>query len=258
MHEQAQIWSLYRITNKINGKIYIGQAADLSKRWSDHRRAVRLNKPTQTIHYAMIKYGLDNFEFEVIASCTTQDDANFTETQLVEQYQSHVSTDKGYNVTLGGMNAPKTEAFKQMMRDWHASLTPEERAKISEQQRKATQQQITEKGHPGLGTKRNDEQKSNISAALKALDKVAIYTDEVRKNMSEAHIGIKDSEETKIKKSESAKEAWEKRIDYSRKCSAPGCDISGKTKYKIINGIRYCNKHGLRMLRHIRLNMLDS
>lgn len=250
MHEQAQIWSLYRITNKINGKIYIGQAADLSKRWSDHRRAVRLNKPTQAIHYAMIKYGLDNFEFEIIASCTTQDDANFTETQLVEQYQSHVSTDKGYNVTLGGMNAPKTEEFKQMMRNYHASLSSEERAEISRQQSEATFRQIAEKGHPGLGTKRTEEQKANISAALKALDKEAIYTDEVRQHMSEAHVGIKDSEETKAKKSKSAKQAWEKRIDYSRKCSAPGCEASGKIKYKIIDGIRYCNKHGLRMLRH--------
>ena len=74
--------------------------------------------------------------------------------------------------------------------------------------------------------------------------------------MSEVHIGIKDSEETKQRKSESAKEAWDKRIDYSRKCSAPGCEVSGKAKYKIINGVRYCNKHGLRMLRYGRIDCL--
>lgn len=254
MHEQAQIWSLYRITNKINGKIYIGQAADLSKRWSDHRRAVRLNKPTQTIHHAMIKYGLDNFEFEIIASCTTQDDANFTETQLVEQYQSHVSTDKGYNVTLGGMNAPKTEAFKQMMRDYHASLSIEERAEISRQQSEATYRQIKEKGHPAAGRIVSEEEKELHRKAR--LENPLEYTAELRQKMSEAHVGIKDSEETKQRKSESAKEAWDKRIDYSRKCSAPGCDVSGKAKYKIINGVRYCNKHGLRMLRYGRIDCL--
>jgi hypothetical protein len=42
------------------------------------------------------------------------------------------------------------------------------------------------------------------------------------------------------------------------KCSAPGCEISGKAKYKIINGVRYCNKHGLRMLRYNRLDTLSS
>lgn len=69
-------------------------------------------------------------------------------------------------------------------------------------------------------------------------------------------MGYKDSEETKQRKSESATEAWEKRIDYSRKCEAPGCEASGKVKYKIINGIRYCNKHGLRMLRYGRIDTL--
>jgi hypothetical protein len=76
--------------------------------------------------------------------------------------------------------------------------------------------------------------------------------------MSEAHLGIKDSEDTKQRKAESAKEAWKERIDYSRKCAAPGCEISGKAKYKIINGIRYCNKHGLRMLRYGRLDCLTA
>lgn len=254
MHKQTQIWSLYRITNKINGKIYIGQAADLSKRWSDHRRAVRLNKPTQVVHYAMIKYGLDNFEFEIIASCSAQGDANETETILVQQYESHISTDKGYNVTLGGMNAPKTEAFRQMMRDYHASLIPEERAEISRKQSEATQKQIEEKGHPAQGRVVTQEEKE-LHRKIR-LENPIEYTDEVRKNMSEAHIGIQDSEETKQKKSESAMKAWGKRIDYSRKCEAPSCDVSGKVKYKIINGIRYCNKHGLRMLRYNRLDCL--
>lgn len=252
MHEKTQIWSLYRITNKINGKIYIGQAADVSKRWHDHRRAVKLNKPTQVIHYALIKYGLDNFEFEVIASCKTQNDANETETELVKQYDSFVKNGKGYNVTLGGMNAPKTEVFRQMMREWHASLSPEERAEISKQQREATLQQIAAQGHPAQGTKRTPE-------VLKKMSEIRLanpveYTEEVRQKMSESHIGIIDSEETKQKKSESAKEAWEKRIDYSRKCEAPGCHINGKAKYKIIEGVRYCNKHGLRMLRYGRLD----
>jgi group I intron endonuclease len=256
MHKRTQIWSLYRITNTINNKIYIGQAADLSKRWSDHRRAVRLSKPTQVIHHAMIKYGIENFEFDIIASCTNQDDANYTETKLVEQYESHISTDKGYNITLGGMNAPKTEAFKQMMRNWHASLSDEERAKRSKQQSEGTLNQIATKGHPAQGTKRTPEQSQNLSRARQ--EHPVEYTDEIRQRMSEAHLGIQDSEETKQRKSESASQAWEKRIDYSRKCQAPNCEVSGKTKYKIIDGIRYCNKHGLRMLRYNRLDTLDS
>jgi group I intron endonuclease len=256
MHEKTQMWSLYRITNIINGKIYIGQAADVSKRWHDHRRAFKLNKPTQVIHYALIKYGLDNFDFEVIASCKTQDDANWAETELVKQYDSFIANGKGYNVTLGGMNSPKSEEFKQMMRDWHASLSPEERAEISKKQSEATFEQIATKGHPAQGRVVTEEERALHSKAR--LDNPLEYTEELRQRMSEAHIGIKDSEETKQRKAESAKEAWEKRIDYSRKCEAPGCEISGKVKYKIIDGVRYCNKHGLRMLRYNRLDTLDS
>jgi hypothetical protein len=125
-----------------------------------------------------------------------------------------------------------------------------------QKQREATLQQIATKGHPAQGTKRTPEQSKILSLARQ--EHPVEYTKEIREKMSESHIGIKDSDETKQKKSESAKEAWDKRIDYTRKCDAPGCDIHGKVKYKIINSIRYCNKHGLRMLRYNRLDTLDS
>ena len=137
--ETQKIWSLYRITNLINGKVYIGQAADVSKRWSDHRRAVKLNKPTQTIHHALIKYGLEHFAFDIIACCLTQEDANETETVLVSQYDSFVANGKGYNATHGGMNAPKSEEFKQTMRDHWADPNYKEQVSQSISQAYAEQ-----------------------------------------------------------------------------------------------------------------------
>jgi len=107
------IWFLYRITNLINNKVYIGQAADISKRWSTHRRAFKLNKPTQAIHHALIKYGLNNFIFETIACCKGQHNANDLETELVKQYDTFIG--RGYNATLGGMNAPKSDVWKAHM-----------------------------------------------------------------------------------------------------------------------------------------------
>lgn len=122
MHDKSQkIFSLYKITNLVNNKIYIGQTTNPRKRWYDHRIAIK--NPKQVIHHAMAKYGLDNFTFEVIAQCRTQDDANWCETELVSQYQSHISTGKGYNILLGGMTCPKTEEWKQFMSEfmtnWH-------------------------------------------------------------------------------------------------------------------------------------------
>lgn len=114
----GRIRHLYKITNKINKKIYIGQTVQPQQRWYDHKQAAK-NNPQQIIHKAMIKYGIDNFNFEILASCKSIDDANLLETELVKQYDSYVGNGKGYNATIGGMNAPKTEEWKQYMRDWH-------------------------------------------------------------------------------------------------------------------------------------------
>jgi len=172
-----KIWSLYRITNKINGKIYIGQATNISKRWSDHRAAVQKLKPTQIIHHAMIKYGLDNFEFEVIASCKTQEDANETETELVKQYDSFISNGKGYNATLGGMNAPKTEAWRNHM---SKVMTP----KLQEYFQLETPEQ-------------KEERYTKVSASLKGMQKVPgsgtkkgfKHSEESKRTFSQSHIG---------------------------------------------------------------------
>ena len=229
---------LYRITNQLNGKVYIGQS-NSKRRWSQHKYFARHPEQTgQYIHYAMAKYGVDNFVFETIATCKTQEDTDEVESLLIIQYDSR-NKNKGYNLRIGG-----TEGGR-------GAISDETKEKI----RQATIKQIATKGHPAAGRIVSQEERE-LHRKIR-LENPIEYTDEIRKNMSEAHIGIKDSEETKAKKSESAKEAWEKRIDYSRKCEVSGCDVSGKAKYKIINGIRYCNKHGLRMLRYNRLDTLD-
>lgn len=251
--QDTRIHYLYRITNKINEKIYIGQSIDTRKRWYAHKNEARKKCPVSLISRAIKKYGAGNFEFEVIAGCKTWDDANEGETLLVSQYNS--LTPNGYNVTLGGYNAPKSELWLQSMREWRGSLSEEEKQAIKNKQSQATKQQIIEQGHPALGRIVTEEEKELHRKAR--LEKPIEYTAELRQKMSEAHIGHTDSEETKQKKSKRAAEAWSKRINYDGiKCQAPGCMIEGKAKYKIINGARYCNKHGLRMLRYGRLNTI--
>src|ERR1019366_1526047 len=109
-----KIYYLYIITNLVNQKVYVGQSIEPKNRWKAHQNAA-LKKPTQTIHFAMAKHGIENFTFEVIAVSFNQDDTNDTETLLVQQHESHISTGKGYNVSLGGSNAPKTEEWKAYM-----------------------------------------------------------------------------------------------------------------------------------------------
>ena len=60
---------IYKITNKINGKVYIGQSINIERRWQQEKRcAFNESSPayTQHISKAFRKYGLENFSFEVL------------------------------------------------------------------------------------------------------------------------------------------------------------------------------------------------
>jgi len=61
-------------------------------------------------------YGIDNFMFEVIATCQSIEDADATEIVLIKQYHSHVSEECGYNLSWGG------RSWKQEQRDAHSKL----------------------------------------------------------------------------------------------------------------------------------------
>ena len=56
---------IYKITNSINNKIYIGQTArTLNIRWKEHKVAsISSDRP---LYKAMRKYGIDNFHIEII------------------------------------------------------------------------------------------------------------------------------------------------------------------------------------------------
>ena len=203
--ETSRIYFLYRIVNKINGKVYIGQALDVPKRWYDHRKAFKANRPTQIIHHALIKYGLDNFEFEIIASCKTQDDTNNTETELVKQYDSFIGNGGGYNATLGGMNAPKTEEWKQKISQilMGHEVSQEARDKISQ---------------GNTGKVRSDEFKKNVSAFHAGKE----VSEKTRQLLSEINTGKEMLKETRQKLSEINK----------------GKKLPEETKKKIGNAIR--------------------
>ena len=100
---------IYKITNKINNKIYIGKSINIKERWSEHIRESLLSEEKwnlnkrgeQTpIHKAIRKYGKDNFIFEVIEECT-KEELNNKEIKWISYFNS-TSSDIGYNLTLGG------------------------------------------------------------------------------------------------------------------------------------------------------------
>ena len=94
---------IYKITNLINNKIYIGQSRNIEKRWKDHT-STAFNEFDHAYNYplykAIRKYGIENFKFEVIEECSIEE-LNKKEIYWIEYYDSFFH---GYNQTLGGDN----------------------------------------------------------------------------------------------------------------------------------------------------------
>ena len=85
---------VYKITNNLNNKIYIGQTTEtIQKRFQRHC-GYQLNDNTY-LHRAMKKYGCDNFIIEEIERVNNQNELDEREYFWIQYYQSHI---KGYNL----------------------------------------------------------------------------------------------------------------------------------------------------------------
>lgn len=94
---------IYKITNILNGKVYIGQSVCIESRWASHRsRPFQVTSPTYNypIYRAIRKYGLQNFSFEVLEECLEEELDN-KEIYYISLYDS-LNPKKGYNLTQGG------------------------------------------------------------------------------------------------------------------------------------------------------------
>ena len=93
---------IYKIINKVNGKLYIGQSIDIKDRWEQHRYKAFNSKEVaynSAIHQAFRKYGMEAFEFEVIEECL-KEELDEKERYWIAFYNS--LSPNGYNITPGG------------------------------------------------------------------------------------------------------------------------------------------------------------
>jgi group I intron endonuclease len=185
---------IYKITNAINGKCYIGQTRQPQKRWYQHKHDAA--NPRMPIHHAIRKYGNEAFEFKVIDFAFNQWEANCLESGYIERYDSRNNL-KGYNIEKGG---------------YGGTMSPETREKISNSLLGNTRT---------LGRKCTEEQKRVISQNLRgnqytlgrlATDERKAHLSKIRSGEGNAMFGKKHSEETKRKMSEGMKRAHQKKL----------------------------------------------
>lgn len=94
---------IYKITNLINNKIYIGQTSTKIERRID-KHLIKANKanPKSFFHQAIRKYGFNNFIVEILENNIFDSSLlKERENYYILQYESYKS-EKGYNLTVGG------------------------------------------------------------------------------------------------------------------------------------------------------------
>jgi len=91
---------IYRVTNIINGKMYIGKTTlGLQKRKERHFKSVKSGSVLH-FHRALRKYGFDKFVWEKICNCNSKKDLSKKEIEFIKKYDTYDGD--GYNMTPGG------------------------------------------------------------------------------------------------------------------------------------------------------------
>jgi group I intron endonuclease len=104
---------VYKATNLVNGKCYIGITRNsLKERQNQHKSRAKKNKSNCAFHHAIRKHGWDSFVWEVIEDKISLDQIAEKEIYYINKYNSFASTKSGYNRTAGGLGVSEYEFTK--------------------------------------------------------------------------------------------------------------------------------------------------
>lgn len=172
---------IYLITNKINGKIYIG------KHSTDNLNDGYMGSGLLLAN-AKKKYGIENFSKDYLVFCDTKEKLNWFEKFYIKKFKA-LDRSIGYNISEGGdggvthpigwthtdeSKLKMSEAKKGKPSHWkgkhHSEQTKEKMRKPKTEEHKkklseATKRQIKENGHPRQGAHMSDESKHKSSMA---------------------------------------------------------------------------------------------
>ena len=182
---------IYKVTNLINNKIYIGQ---------DSKNKQNYFGSGKIIKKAINKYGIENFKKEILEICSNVDELNQAEKYWIEKLNS-TNPDIGYNISFGGQSGwmlglrHSDETKKSYSINRVGKLIGDKNGMYgkthSSESKKKMSRPKSGKDNGMYGKKHSDETKKKISENLKG-EKNPFY-------------GKKHSDETKNKMSEIAK-----------------------------------------------------
>ena len=110
---------IYKITNTINNKIYIGQTTrNLSSRISEYKKNSHNNN---YLNNSFKKYGFEKFKFEIIDTAYSLIELNNKEIEYINKYDS-TNKEIGYNIEIGGLNSIASFETREKMSESHIGV----------------------------------------------------------------------------------------------------------------------------------------
>lgn len=96
-----KFYCIYKITNLINNKFYIGKTCNFAVRIKYHKTRSFITHPNTPLVRAFKKYGINNFKFEVIKGGISSNHINDVEKQYIKKLKCQ-DPKIGYNILAGG------------------------------------------------------------------------------------------------------------------------------------------------------------
>lgn len=200
-----EISGIYKITNTVNNKCYIGQAVNLRSRIKGHLSCIKKNY-NYPLYHSIRKHNVENFELEILVQ------GNFSKTELndleIDFIRLYNSIDRlyGYNLTAGGEGVVGLK---------HSQKTKEKIGKLSKGRKHSEETKkligLKSKGR-NLGYKHSEETKEKFRQAkigkklskehrekISKIHKGKITSQETKEKMRKSSLGKITSEETKNK-----------------------------------------------------------
>lgn len=131
------IYTIYKATNKINGKAYIGFDSNWPKRQKTHK--TKYNKSKTKFYSALKKHGWNNFDWSILYQSKDKEHClNVMEPYFIKEYNSF---ENGYNMTFGGeavmINRTHSPETKEKMKLSHEGK--KHSVEVLDKQRKSIQ-----------------------------------------------------------------------------------------------------------------------
>jgi group I intron endonuclease len=173
---------IYKIVNKLNGKVYIGQCIGSVESTLDYYGSGKVIKS------AITKYGKDAFEKIILEMCNTREELNQKEIEYIEKYDTIAS---GYNISIGGnggnlgeiVNKKISESVKRLWESGHYdSVDWSNKPPISEKTRRLLSMSSSGRLGPWKDRKFTAEHCENISIGTRS----AFMEEEVKNNFLRA------------------------------------------------------------------------